>query len=108
MDSADQKKIRMLLRLEVSKPIKVIPFDPYGFAYTYLYGFSYKGLKSKITEWRIEGLGAGDGLLHREFGPAIESEDGYIKQWYRFGEKHREDGPASIVGKKIEYWIRAN
>jgi hypothetical protein len=34
-----------------------------------------------------------NGILHREFGPAIENDDGLIEWWYR-GYLHREDGPA--------------
>jgi hypothetical protein len=42
------------------------------------------------------------GQLHREDGPAIE-EDGY-NAWYRNGQRHREDGPAVILASGVELW----
>ncbi|RTK96137.1 MAG: hypothetical protein EKK64_04870 [Neisseriaceae bacterium] len=42
-------------------------------------------------------------MLHRENGlPAIEYSNG-DKEWWRFGQRHRENGPAVIYGKK-QYW----
>ena len=44
-----------------------------------------------------------DGKLHREDGPAFESENGY-KSWYINGKRHREDGPAIEDTNGGKYW----
>lgn len=84
----------MLLRLERSTPEDVSDIH------------NHKNKNVKVTAWTLKVKGENGGLLHREFGPAIESDDGHIKEWYRYGERHREDGPAVIVRSRQEYWIR--
>lgn len=44
-----------------------------------------------------------DDELHREDGPAIESEDGAYA-WCRDGKYHREDGPAIKNIEGTEFW----
>ncbi len=41
--------------------------------------------------------------IHREDGPAIETETGYFT-WCKNGEKHREDGPAHIEPDGTKWW----
>lgn len=55
---------------------------------------SVKRIKNRdgSVEWRRRG----DGVLHREDGPAVEKWG--HKYWYRNGQLHRDDGPA------IEYY----
>ena len=43
-------------------------------------------------------------MLHRNGGPAVIYDDGE-EQWYQYGQRHREDGPAAINGK-TEYWFK--
>ena len=45
-----------------------------------------------------------NGILHREFGPAVENDDGLIEWWYR-GYLHREDGPARVFAYGEEYYF---
>ncbi len=53
----------------------------------------------KIKEWYK------NGKLHREDGPAVERIDG-TKVWYRKGKLHREDGPAIEYCKgNKEWWV---
>lgn len=45
-----------------------------------------------------------NGLLHREDGPAVESQG--CKYWYNQGRRHRIDGPAvEFSNGKKEWWI---
>jgi hypothetical protein len=44
-----------------------------------------------------------DGELHREDGPAIETENG-AKYWYQWGKLHREDGPAVELISGANTW----
>lgn len=55
--------------------------------------------KDGNKEWSL------NGRLHREDGPAIETEGGH-KEWWRNGKRHREDGPAveDAEGNK-EWWF---
>jgi hypothetical protein len=43
------------------------------------------------------------GNLHREDGPAVEYADG-SKYWYRNSKLHREDGPAIERDDRIKEW----
>ena len=43
-----------------------------------------------------------NGKLHRENGPACESNE--VKQWFLFGEYNREDGPAIEYKNGAKYW----
>lgn len=45
-----------------------------------------------------------DGVLHREDGPSIESQDGYREWWFN-GERHREDGPACEWANGTKKWF---
>ena len=45
-----------------------------------------------------------DGKKHRERGPAEENKRTGYKAWYRHGLLHKEDGPAVITTKYLEYW----
>jgi hypothetical protein len=55
--------------------------------------------KGGIKEWYKEGI------PHREDGPAAEYSDGK-KYWYKEGKRHRTDGPAAEYpdGRK-EWWL---
>ena len=44
------------------------------------------------------------GERHREDGPAYESSDGY-KAWYIHDKRHREDGPAVEYADGSKYWF---
>ena len=45
-----------------------------------------------------------NGELHREDGPAIENANG-TKCWYLNGELHREDGPAIEWDNGSKFWF---
>jgi hypothetical protein len=45
-----------------------------------------------------------DGLLHNEEGPAVIWPDG-VKEWYKLGKLHREDGPAKY-SYDFEEWYK--
>ena len=48
-----------------------------------------------------------DGKLHREDGPAIEYSNG-DKIWYKNGKWHREDGPAIELNNGVKDWYLNN
>lgn len=87
METKSQKKIRELLKIEFSIP-EVAEYE-------------YNDMD--VIEWRLKGHL--DGMLHRDFGPAIATEDGSYQEWFRYGDRHREDGPAIINGKGKQYWV---
>src|SRR5690554_3175318 len=70
----------------------------------------YKITENNIT-YDIKEYPRGDkawhinGFLHREGGPAIESENG-TKHWYKNGLLHREDGPAIIYYNGDRIWFK--
>jgi hypothetical protein len=43
-------------------------------------------------------------IKHREGGPALIFFDGY-EEWYRHGNLHREDGPATQFRNKKSWYI---
>ena len=45
-----------------------------------------------------------EGMLHRKYGPAIESNNGFF--WYKDGLLHRDNGPAIEVFNKVKIWYR--
>ena len=54
---------------------------------------------NSYREWCI------NGKLHREDGPAVESNGGY-RAWYINGKRHREDGPAvERADGSREWWL---
>lgn len=78
MSTQEQKKLRKLLKLERSTP----------------------SFEKDKKAWRLP-----DGDFHREFGPAVEYNDG-AKWWFYNGKRHNEKGPAvTYPGSKEEYWI---
>lgn len=78
MSTQEQKKIRKLLKLELSAP----------------------SFEKDKTAWRLP-----NGEFHREFGPAIEYKNG-VKCWFENGRRHNAKGPAYIYPDgKEEYWI---
>jgi len=47
-----------------------------------------------------------DGVLHKEFGPAVIYKNG-TREWYEHGVRHRNDGPAVIcMVKGVREWWR--
>lgn len=60
----------------------------------------YRCVKSKNSIKYYRGY-----LLHREDGPAIESENG-TKEWFLNGDRHREDGPAIEYANGGKEWWR--
>lgn len=76
MKTNSQKELRKLLKIELSTKIKTSIRDP-------MIDETFD-----IYEWRLP-----NGDLHREFGPAIETEDGR-EHWFLYGKDHREDGPS--------------
>lgn len=44
------------------------------------------------------------GNLHRDSGPAVIYPDGK-REWFRDGRRHREDGPAIISSKGISWYL---
>ena len=48
--------------------------------------------------WRLA-----DGTLHRTDGPAVQQPHGQ-REWWLYGKRHREDGPA-VIGLDMEWWI---
>ena len=46
-----------------------------------------------------------DGQRHRDDGPAIERPDG-TREWYRDGQRHRDDGPAIESPSGYREWRR--
>ena len=51
-----------------------------------------------VSQWKLP-----NGKLHREDGPALESNDG-IRAWYKNGYYHREDGPAVEYSNGDKLW----
>ena len=45
-----------------------------------------------------------NGLWHRDNGPAVEYKNG-DKYWCKEGEYHRVDGPAIELNNGIKYWF---
>jgi hypothetical protein len=87
METKEQKEIRRLLQLEQSSPQKVI-------------SVSVNGKQICDVIWKLP-----NGKNHRDFGPAVEFENGKIA-WYQNGSIHREDGPALInLDGSVSYWI---
>lgn len=82
IESKSQYYIRSLLKLEISKPV------------CELGGTAYEN-----TTWRLP-----DGNIHRDFGPAVEWEDGN-KEWWIGGDRHREDGPAVESADGTREWF---
>lgn len=46
-----------------------------------------------------------NGLRHRSNGPAEISNDCKLKLWFKYGNLHREDGPAVIREKGYKEWF---
>jgi hypothetical protein len=84
-ETAEQLELRRLMKMEISTQTE-----------------SYQG-STKRKIWKLS-----NGTIHRDFGPAIEWEDG-SKFWHRHGLLHRVDGPARIengnYGHFEEYFI---
>ena len=59
------------------------------------------GYSVKITKYSIEWYRNGE--RHRDNGPAIEFTNG-TKCWYLNGEYHREDGPAVEYSNGYKIW----
>ena len=47
-----------------------------------------------------------DGVLHRDNGPAVDSNATGEKKWYRRGKLHRDDGPAIERADGEKLWYR--
>ena len=45
-----------------------------------------------------------NGLLHRQWGPAVILENG-TEIWYQRGERHRLGGPAVTMNTGEQYWF---
>lgn len=74
METKEQNKLRLLLRLERSIP-KLVD----------------QGELNERIQWTLP-----NGRIHRDFGPAVEYSLKDKKNWYVYGQRHREDGPALI------------
>lgn len=60
---------------------------------------------SKTTNAHGEVRYRRDGVLHRINGPALDCPNGY-QVWYKFGNEHRDDGPARIrANGDVEYFL---
>lgn len=87
MQSESQKKLKELLKLEKSERTMSNYKD-------------YTMETKALYEWKLP-----DGKYHREFGPAVEWEDGTL-EWLQYDHLHREDGPAVIDKHGSEHWFR--
>lgn len=70
--------------------------------------YGYETQWGYVPGWHVSGYDTVyrniEGQKHRIYGPAYISEVYSIKEWYRNGKLHREDGPA-VVLKKSEIWF---
>lgn len=83
METKAQNKLRKLLKLEKSNPVK-----------------ENVGNWDECIVWKLS-----DGTKHRDFGPAVVYITGK-KIWYQHGKVHRENGSAieSPCGMNM-YWL---
>ena len=69
----------------------------------------YKITENNITYEIIELIGNKfyylNKLLHREYGPAVEYDNGE-KHWYKNGKRHRENGPACEYASGDKIWCK--
>lgn len=45
------------------------------------------------------------GIVHREDGPAVIDTKHGLEVWYRFGKRHRLDGPACVTSGGCEWYV---
>ncbi len=57
----------------------------------------------RISEDGTEVWYNGEGMIHRDDGPAYHIPEG-VTAWYQYGLLHREDGPAVVYYEGLQYW----